>query len=119
MDPFMSGHGAWIMPPETKEITFVATPEKGNVSGLIIRPARAPHFLVLGHGASTTMRHATLQAIAENLAEVGIGTLRYNFPYAEHGKGRDGQAVCTATVRSAVLAAQRAAPRLTLLAGGH
>ena len=42
----------------------------------------------------------------------GIATFRYNFPYTEHGKGRDSQAVCTATVRSAVAAAQpgRAGP---------
>ena len=65
------------------------------------------------------MRHATLQTIAERLADVGIATFRYNFPYAEHGKGRDSQAVCTATVRSAVAAAHRAAPDLPLLAGGH
>src|SRR4029078_9828251 len=44
---------------------------------------------------------------------------RYNFPYSEHGKGRDGQAVCTDTIRSAVAAAQKAAPDLPLLAGGH
>ena len=37
----------------------------------------------------------------------------------EHGKGRDSQAVCTATVRSAVAAAHEAAPDLPLLAGGH
>jgi predicted alpha/beta-hydrolase family hydrolase len=47
------------------------------------------------------------------------GLLRYNFPYAEHGTGRDSQAVCTATVRAAVAAARRAAPDLPLLAGGH
>lgn len=107
------------MAHEATEIKFIATPEKGKVSGLIIRPARATYLLVLGHGASTTMRHPTLQAIAENLADVGIATLRYNFPYSEHGKGRDSQVVCTATVRSAVMAAHQAAPRLLLLAGGH
>ena len=100
-----------------KELKFPATPEKGEVSALLIRPADASHLLVLGHGASTDMRHATLQAIAEALAEAGIATFRYNFPYAEHGKGRDSQAVCTATVRSAVAAAHEAAPGLPLLAG--
>jgi predicted alpha/beta-hydrolase family hydrolase len=107
------------MAHEANEIKFIATPEKGEVSGLIIRPARATHLLVLGHGASTTMRHPTLQAIAESLADVGVATLRYNFPYSEHGKGRDSQAVCTATVRSAVMAAHHAAPRQLLIAGGH
>src|SRR5215470_18666795 len=97
-----------------KELKFPATPEKGEVSALLIRPKGASHLLVLGHGASTTMRHATLQAIAEALADAGIATFRYNFPYAEHGKGRDSQAVCTATVRAAVAAAHEAAPGLLL-----
>lgn len=103
----------------TQELKFVATPEKGEVSALLLRAENASHLLVLGHGASTNMRHATLQSIAERLAEVGIATFRYNFPYSENGKGRDGQAVCTETIRSAIAAAHRAAPDLPLLAGGH
>src|SRR5690242_3734512 len=98
-----------------EERKFVATPEKGAVSALLVRPEGATHLLVLGHGASTTMRHATLKSIAEALADAEIATFRYNFPYAEQGKGRDSQAVCTATVRSAVAAARAAAPGLPLL----
>lgn len=105
------------MSQEAKELRFLATPEKGEVSALLVRPDDATHLLVLGHGASTNMRHATLQSIAERLAEVRIATFRYNFPYSEYGKGRDGQAVCTQTVRSAVAAAREAG--LPLLAGGH
>ena len=63
-----------------RELKFSTTPEKGEVSALLIRPAGASHLLVLGHGASTTMRHATLQATAEALADAGIATFRYNFP---------------------------------------
>jgi predicted alpha/beta-hydrolase family hydrolase len=65
------------------------------------------------------MRHTTLQTIAGRLADAGIATFRYNFPYMEHGRGRDSQDVCTETIRSAVAAAHRAAPDLPLLAGGH
>jgi predicted alpha/beta-hydrolase family hydrolase len=104
---------------EEKELKFLATPEKGDVSALLICPADATSLLVLGHGASTNTRHATLRSIAGRLADVGIATFRYNFPYSENGKGRDSQAVCTATVRSAVKAAIEAAPGLALLAGGH
>jgi uncharacterized protein len=104
---------------QAKELKFLATPEKGEVSALLVRPDHASHLLVLGHGASTNMRHATLQAIADRLAEAGIATFRYNFPYSENGKGRDSQTVCTQTVRSAVAAAREAAPDLELLAGGH
>jgi hypothetical protein len=65
------------------------------------------------------MRHANLETIAGRMADAGIATFRYNFPYMEHGKGRDSQGACTATVRSAVAAARRAANDLPLLAGGH
>jgi predicted alpha/beta-hydrolase family hydrolase len=104
---------------KAKEMKFLATPEKGEVSALIIRPGDASHMLVLGHGASTNIRHATLQTIADRMADAGIASFRYNFPYMEYGTGRDSQEVCTTTVRSAVAAARKAAPDLPLLAGGH
>jgi predicted alpha/beta-hydrolase family hydrolase len=101
------------------ELRFVATPEKGQVSALLVQPEGATHLLVLGHGASTTMHHGTLRSIAAALAGAGIATFRYNFPYAENSKGRDSQEVCTATVRTAVAAAREAVPSLPVLAGGH
>lgn len=104
---------------KSQEMKFLATPEKGETSALLVRPNNATHLLVLGHGASTNMRHANLQTIAERLADVGIATFRYNFPYMEYGTGRDSQAVCTATVRTAVGTARKVAPDLPLLAGGH
>src|SRR5262245_21957654 len=107
------------MADKAKELKFLATPEKGEVSALLLRPADANYLLVLGHGASTSMRHTTLQTIAERMADAGVATFRYNFPYMEYGKGRDSQDVCTATVRSAIAAAHTAAPELPLLAGGH
>ena len=66
---------------DPREMKFLATPEKGEVSALLVRPQNASHLLVLGHGASTDMRHATLQTIAERMADAGIATFRYNFPY--------------------------------------
>jgi uncharacterized protein len=107
------------MAHEAEEMRFLATPEKGEVSALFVRPGNASHLLVLGHGASTNMRHATLQTIADRMAEAGIATFRYNFPYMEHGRGRDSREVCTATVRAAVAVARMAALDLRLLAGGH
>jgi predicted alpha/beta-hydrolase family hydrolase len=53
------------------------------------------------------------------MAAAGVATFRYNFPYSEHGRGRDPQPVCLATVRSAVNKARELAPDLFLLAGGH
>jgi len=107
------------MSPVTKHLSFTATPEKGEVSALLMRPEGATHMLALCHGASTNMRHRTLQSIAEALADVGVATFRYNFPYAEHGGGYIDKKSCIATVRTAAVAAQKAAPDLPLLMGGH
>lgn len=101
------------------ELKFTATPEKGEVSALLMRPERATHLLVLGHGASSNMRTPLLTTIAEHLADQNIVTFRYNFPYSEKGGGRNGVATCTETIRSAVKAAHKAAPDLPILAGGH
>ena len=101
------------------EIKFTATPEKGEVSALLLRPDNATHLLVLGHGASSNMRSPMLETIAESLAERQIATFRYNFPYSEKGGGRNSQATCLETIRSAVKAASAAGPDLPILAGGH
>lgn len=84
-----------------------------------MRPESATHLLVLGHGASSNMRTPMLQTIAEHLAEQNIATFRYNFPYSEKGGGRNSQATCLETIRSAVKAASRACPDLPIIAGGH
>ncbi|NOT49551.1 MAG: alpha/beta hydrolase [Acidobacteria bacterium] len=101
------------------QLKFIATPEKGEVSALLVRPDEATHLLVLGHGASSNMRTPLLQTISEHLADQKIATFRYNFPYSEKGGGRNSQATVTETIRSAVTAAREACPDLPVLAGGH
>ena len=107
------------MTENLEPLKFIATPEKGEVSALLMRPKDASYLLVLGHGASSNMRTSLLQAISERLAEHKIATFRYNFPYSENKRGRDPNPVCVATIRSAVAAARKAAPDLPILAGGH
>lgn len=102
------------------EIKFVATPEKGEVSGILMRPDRAMHLLVLGHGAGADMRSISMQSIAEALARQSIATFRYNFPFKENKRGGiDSPKTATATVRAAVAEAKRLEPKMTLLAAGH
>jgi len=97
---------------------------RGPVSGILVWPDKAKSMLVLGHGAGAGMRHAFMEALAEELARAGVATLRYQFPYMEERrKVPDKPAVLTATVAAAVRAArqflaQEAAPDLPLLAGG-
>jgi len=102
------------------EFKFLVTPEKGDVSAILMRPKDATHALVLSHGAGADMRSAAMQNIAEHLAERDIATFRYNFPFKEHGRGGvDSPKTAMATVRAAVAEAKRLEPKLTLLAGGH
>lgn len=105
--------------PEPQELKFVATDEKGEVSALLMRPDNATHLIVLGHGASSNMRTPLLTRLAETLVANGIATFRYNFPYSENKSGRNSNATCIETIRSAVAAAHKVAPDLPLLAGGH
>jgi uncharacterized protein len=75
---------------------------------------------VLAHGAGAGMTHRSMAAIADGLAERGVATLRYQFPYMQRGGKRvDPPAVAQATVRQAVAAAQSQAPSLPLFAGGR
>jgi predicted alpha/beta-hydrolase family hydrolase len=91
----------------------------GDVSGLLLRPEGARLLYVLAHGAGAGMRHPFLESISQRLAERGIATLRYQFPYMEQrGRRPDPPAVAAATVRAAVIEAARVAPGLSLVAGG-
>lgn len=65
------------------------------------------------------MAHPFMAAIAQGLAQRGIATLRYQFPYMERGARRpDPPKVAHAAVRAAVEEAAKRAPGLALVAGG-
>jgi predicted alpha/beta-hydrolase family hydrolase len=90
-----------------------------RVPALLERAPQAHALLVLAHGAGAGMHHGFLGDMAGGLAERGIATLRYEFPYMARGSRRpDPPPLCHATVRAAVEAAGRLAPSLPLLAGG-
>lgn len=91
----------------------------GTVSAILMQPDDARACYVLAHGAGTDMRHASMARIAVGLAERGIATFRFNFPYMESKQGRPDQpAVAHATIRAAVEEVARLCPGLKLVAGG-
>ena len=111
---------------ELEELRF-AVESAGEVSAVLLRPPlagargkeKAKWLLVLGHGAGAGMHHPFMSKLANELADVGVATLRYQFPYMEERrKVPDAPAVLTGTVVAAVRAASKAAPGLPLLAGG-
>jgi uncharacterized protein len=90
-----------------------------SVSALLTTPSRPQACYVFAHGAGAGMTHAFMADVASGLAERGIATLRYQFPYMEKGSKRpDPPAIAHAAVRAAVAEAARACPDMPLIAGG-
>jgi len=97
----------------------IAVDDTRSVSGLLQAPKAARTCYVLAHGAGAGMAHPFMAAVANGLAERGIATLRYQFPYMERGSKRpDPPPVAHAAVRAAVAQAAALLPGLPLLAGG-
>jgi predicted alpha/beta-hydrolase family hydrolase len=90
------------------------------VSAIHLTPANPLACYVLAHGAGAGMHHAFMEATACELRELGIATLRFQFPYMERGSKRtDPPAVCHATIRAAVAKAAELSPDVPLIAGGR
>jgi uncharacterized protein len=107
----MSGSGA-------DPVTIVVDDTR-TVSGLLWAPPRSRACYLLAHGAGAGMTHPFMQAVAAELAERSIATLRYQFPYMEKRAGRpDPPGLAHATVRAAAAQALHLAPALPLFAGG-
>ena len=93
---------------------------QGPVSALLIRPREARACFVFAHGAGVGMIHPSMENVAIGLAERGVATLRYQFPYMEKGSKRpDPPAIAHATVRAAVAEAAKACAGFNLIAGGR
>jgi predicted alpha/beta-hydrolase family hydrolase len=102
-----------------QEIRFQVSEKIGVVSALLIQPKLAKAFLALAHGAGAGMRHHFMEKIAAKLADLGLATLRYQFPYMEKGiKRPDVESVLIATVCAAVATAKEVAADLPLFAAG-
>ena len=104
--------------PEPHELT-VPLRDGSAVSALLLVPAAARAGYVLAHGAGAGMSHPFMTDTAEQLADRGIATFRYQFPYMERGARRpDPPRIAHATVRAAVAEAARQLPGIRLFAGG-
>ena len=103
-------------PVAAVERLTVAIDEQHRISGLLSVPAGSRACLVLAHGAGAGMSHPFLAGIAAGLAERGLATLRYQFPYMEEDRSRpDPPSIAHATVRAAVAAAARRTDRAAAL----
>jgi uncharacterized protein len=107
------------MTPVRPQAVSIAVDDQRQVSGMLLAPAEARICYVLAHGAGAGTAHPFMAAIANGLAERGIATLRYQFPYMEQRSKRpDSPKVAQATVRAAVIEASKLVRDLILVAGG-
>jgi predicted alpha/beta-hydrolase family hydrolase len=95
-------------------LTFTVD-ESRRVSGLLQVPARARICFGLAHGAGAGMSHPFMSGVAHGLAERGIATMRYPFPYMEQGSKRPD---APKNRPGSVSQASHLVPKLALVAGG-
>lgn len=97
----------------------IAVDANTSVSALLRVPDGAWAGYVFAHGAGAGMAHSFMTSFADGLAERGIASLRYQFPYMEQGSKRpDAPKVAHAGVRAAFAEAAQRMPGLPLFAGG-
>src|SRR5882757_9673542 len=102
-----------------QSLQLEVSPSIGTVSAEYIVPAKSKCLMTLAHGAGAGMNHIFMTTLAASLAEVGIATLRFNFPFIEHKKGRpDTPAVAHQTIAAAITHAHETFPSLPLFVAG-
>ena len=108
-----------MMAPLDARLLSLAIDENVRVSALLQVPKGARACLVLAHGAGAGMTHPFLAAVAQQLADSGVASLRFQFPFMEQRRKRpDTPPVAHGAVRAAVTEALRLFPDLPLFAGG-
>lgn len=104
---------------KTKSLSIKVSPGIGTVSAELIAPQKSKCIMTIAHGAGAGMHHSFMISLAQSLAEEGIATLRFNFPFTENKKGRpDTPAVAHQAIEAAILKAQKLFPKLPLFVAG-
>jgi predicted alpha/beta-hydrolase family hydrolase len=102
-----------------KSLTIKVSADIGKVSGIITTPAKPNCVLTIAHGAGAGMNHPFMEELATTLADAGIASMRFNFPFMENKKGRpDTPAVAHKTIEAVILKARKLYPALPLFASG-
>ncbi|MGZ8994051.1 MAG: alpha/beta hydrolase family protein [Burkholderiaceae bacterium] len=107
-----------MLAPVSQPLT-IRVSESDTVAALLLRPQPFRACYVLAHGAGAGMNHAFMASVSAGLANRGIATLRYQFPFMQRGSKRpDSPPLARATVRAAAAAASGLMPDTPLFAGG-
>lgn len=104
---------------DTQTFSLEVSSSIGTVSAESIIPENIEAFMTLAHGAGAGMKHSFMTALAQSLSQQRVGTLRFNFPFAENKKWRpDPPAVAHKTVEAAIHEAENLPAKLPLFVAG-
>jgi uncharacterized protein len=91
----------------------------GTVSAEFIEADSSIAMLTLAHGAGAGMNHPFMNMLAKELAQQGISSLRFNFPFMENKKGRpDVPAIAHKAIEAAINKAHELFPTIPLFGSG-
>jgi predicted alpha/beta-hydrolase family hydrolase len=91
----------------------------GSVSAEMAEPKKMKAVFTFAHGAGAPMNHPFMKTMSKELELLGIGTLRFNFPYMEAKKGRpDVPAIAHAAIEAAASHLHKEYPKMPLFLSG-
>jgi predicted alpha/beta-hydrolase family hydrolase len=100
-------------------VTVSVSQSIGSVSAEFYEPEVMKSIFVFAHGAGAGMNHPFMVALSNELAELNIGSLRFNFPFTELKKKRpDVPAVAHKTIEAAIQKARELFPKIPIYTGG-
>ena len=104
---------------ETHSLMLEVSTSAGNVSAEYTLPEKAKSIVTLAHGAGAGMNHSFMVALSKALSELGVASLRFNFPFIEQKKRRpDLPAVAHKTIEAAISEVRKTYPKLPLYLAG-
>jgi predicted alpha/beta-hydrolase family hydrolase len=104
---------------KTQSFSIKISDSIGSVSAEVYEPMDLKAMMALAHGAGANMDHHFMKGLAQALADQGIGSLRFNFPYMEKGKGRpDPPAIAEKTAGVVLEKTHELYPETLLLGAG-
>jgi len=103
----------------TQSMVLQVSTEIGTVSAECMLPEHCSCIMTLAHGAGAGMNHSFMVLLANALAQNGIATLRFNFPFMEKKKGpADRPPVAHKTISAAITKAKELFPGLPIFVAG-
>lgn len=104
---------------KTSRLQLFISENSGSVSAELMDADLPIALVTLAHGAGAGMNHPFMVSLANELALLGISTLRFNFPFMENKKGRpDVPAVAHKTIEATIEKAKELFPIIPLFVAG-